>query len=294
MTTVSLGIDLSESTTRLVVADASGAIVARGEAASSRAIRDAIKRVLADRGPVTSAAAALLSVDDAVPDTVLSAVSAAAKGVKVSSIAAGTASALAEHWLGAARGARHVAALSIATHVTAGVVSDGVPWLGAHGRAGSAAWFALNPVEREDYRRLGGLEAEVAAAGIVRRLVWRIKSGDQSSVTQQVGGDFAKIQAGDIFEAARTGDGVSISVVRDTAKYIGMAVANLAVTFDPDVIVLGGLIAAFGDLLLEPIRFECSRRLPASHFEQVRIVASGLGADAVALGAARAAARGGA
>ena len=33
-------------------------------------------------------------------------------------------------------------------------------------------------------------------------------------------------------------DGVSISVVRDTAKYLGMAAANLVVIADPAVLVL--------------------------------------------------------
>ena len=117
-------------------------------------------------------------------------------------------------------------------------------------------WLALNPVEREDYRRYGGLEAEVAAAGIVRRFVWRIKSGDRSKVADQVNGDFSKISAADILQGARTGDGVSISVVRDTAKYIGMAVANLASMFDPEIVVLGGSIASSGDIMLDPIRVE--------------------------------------
>jgi hypothetical protein len=83
--------------------------------------------------------------------------------------------------------------------------------------------------------RFGGLEAEVASAGIVRRFVWRIKSGDESKVADQVKGDFSKIAAADILQGARLGDGVSISVVRDTAKYVGMAVANLATMFDPEV-----------------------------------------------------------
>ena len=69
-------------------------------------------------------------------------------------------------------------------HVTAGLLVDGRVWTGAHGYAGSVGWLALNPVERDDYRRYGGLEAEVAAAGIVRRLVWRIKSGDRSNVVE--------------------------------------------------------------------------------------------------------------
>ena len=58
------------------------------------------------------------------------------------------------------------------------------------------------------------------------------------------------------------GDGVSISVVRDTAKYLGMAAANLVVVADPEMLVLGGIMASAADLLLEPIRVELARRLP--------------------------------
>ena len=87
---------------------------------------------------------------------------------------------------------------------------------------------------------------------------------------------------------------MSISVVRDTAKYIGMAVANLATMLDPEVIVLGGMIAESGDMMLEPSASNAARRLQPQQAERVRIVLSTLGADAVAIGAARAAARAGA
>src|SRR6267143_110813 len=83
----------------------------------------------------------------------------------------------------------------------------------ADGRAGSAGWLALNPVEREDYRRLGCLEAEVGSAGIVRRLVWRIKSGDRSRVADMAGGNLAAIRVEQVFAAARDRDGVAVSVV---------------------------------------------------------------------------------
>ncbi len=45
------------------------------------------------------------------------------------------------------------------------------------------------------------------------------------AVADNVGGDLSRITADDMFEAARVGDGVCISVVRDTANYVGMAVA---------------------------------------------------------------------
>ena len=92
-----------------------------------------------------------------------------------------------------------------------------------------------------------------------------------------------------MFAAARGGDGVCVSVIRDTAKYVGMAIANLATMLDPEVVVLGGTLASAGDMMLEAIRLECSRRLRPPQAERIRIVLSTLGADAAAIGAARAA-----
>jgi glucokinase len=201
----------------------------------------------------------------------------------------GCAVALGESWCGAAKGARHVVALTAADSVHSGLVVNGVPFEGAHALAGAAAWLALNPVEREDYRRVGSLQAEIGAAGIVRRLVWRIKSGDPSRVLDMAGGDMGAIQVHQIFDAARNGDGVSISVVRDTARYVGMAVANLVAIVDPDIVVLGGLIADAADQLLQPSLVEAVRRLPKSIGDALVVAAALLGDDGGPLGAARAA-----
>jgi glucokinase len=147
--------------------------------------------------------------------------------------------------------------------------------------------LALNPFEREDYRRICCLEAEVAAAGIVRRLIWRIKAGDRSRVTDAVGGDLSRINADHVLNAAREGDGVAISVVRDTAKYLGMAAANLILVSDPATLVLGGMMATAADLLFDPVRLELGRRLPKPIMEGLAVSPALLGADAAAIGAAR-------
>jgi hypothetical protein len=205
-------------------------------------------------------------------------------------IPSGAGAAIAEAWVGAARGTRDSVYFSVADHATAGIVRDGLPWLGAGRHAASIAWLALNPVEREDYRKTGCLEAEVASAGIVRRLIWRIKAGDRSRVLDQVGGDFQAITVDHVLDAARQGDGVSISVVRDTAKYIGMAAANLVAVTDPELLVLGGILASAADVLLEPVRAELVRRLPKTIMDALRVETAQLGSDAPAIGAARLAA----
>jgi len=292
MSALTLGVDASDVIARLAVVR-DGNVLSRGIVCANKpaAIRDAAKKAVTG-SKIASVAVALPSAGDAIAaDLAEALIAATTKSTPIAAVAAGTAAALAEHRLGAAIGVTQMVAFSIAEHVTAGVLIDGEPWRGAHGLASSVGWLALNPVEREDYRRYGGLEAEVASAGIVRRFVWRIKSGDRSRVADQVNGDFAKITAADILQGARSGDGVSISVVRDTAKYIGMAVANLAALLDPEVVVLGGIIASSGDIMLDPIRTETVRRLPPAQADQVRVVLSTLGDDAVAIGAALASAR---
>jgi predicted NBD/HSP70 family sugar kinase len=290
---VNLGISVDGSHARSVLMDGGGAVVARAE--STRAeVTDAI---------VEAARETLASAGGAVPDAVgvafpdpdartwpsdLSLLSAAVgERIPMRSVSIGNAAALAEMWYGAGRGRRDLIAFSVGPCVSAGVISNGVLLAGAHGVASSVAWLALNPVERDDYRRLGCLEAEGGSAGIVRRLVWRVKSGDRSSVVNAVGGNYGDGLLDDILTAAREGDGVSISVIRDTVKYLAMAVSNIAAVIDPEIIVLGGILQSAGDLLLEPIRQECARRMPPAMLERATIELSTLGPDAVPMGAAR-------
>jgi glucokinase len=197
----------------------------------------------------------------------------------------GVAAVMAEAWIGAAVGVRDAVCLVIDDHVTAGILLGGTPFYGAHGRAGSAAWLAINPVDRQDYRKFGSLGAEVTGKGIGRRLSWRVQAGDESAALA-LAGDLEAITATHVFQSARAGDGVAISVVRDTAKYIGMGIANLALAVDPEVVVLAGYVGA-SDMLIDSIRQECARRLPPGMAEQVRVVVSTLGGDGVAIGAAR-------
>ena len=265
-----LGLDPRPSGTLAVVVDEHGGVLARRTCAS---VREALATTHGDAAPES------VGIVSHHPNGV-------SRAVYVSPAAA---TALAEAWTGAARGARHVVGLTLYASVEAGIVIDGRLFAGAHGHAGAAGWMSLNPVERSDYKTLGCLEAEVGAAGIVRRLVWRIKSGDRSSVEAGVGGDLKAITPEMVFAAARGGDGIAISVVRDTARYIGMAMANLVTILDPEIIVLGGTIGELSDLLLEPATTEMTRRIPPDARRDVAVAAAALGPDSAAVGAARAA-----
>ena len=270
---LSLGLDLSEHPARAVMVDERGEVVARGTGATAA---QAARAVMNAHTPERAGIAAT----DAADKTTI-------PGVKhVTHCTAGAAAIAAEAWLGAAKNVRNAICLHIGDEVYAGLMLDGKPWAGAHKRAGAAAWLALNPVERQDYRREGSLSAEVSSKGIARRLSWRIQAGDRSRVLDAAGGSLDAITGQLVFDGARAGDGVAISVVRDTAKYIGMAVATLAAAVDPEVVIVSGSAAA-ADLMLDAVRQECARRLPPEAMNGLRVEFSTLGTDEVAIGAAR-------
>jgi len=290
-----IGLELQDASTVAVNIDSDGRVIARVEqpltdpVASAIAAFDAVAHPAL---PVVTVGIAATALDLPACEPVLKQLAAryAGPALEPGIIASGTAAAVAETWVGAARGASEVVYFAAAERTSAGLIARGQPWLGAHGRAAAAAWLALNPVEREDYRKHGCLEAEVAAAGIVRRLVWRVKAGDRSRVQDAVGDELGAITADMVLEAARGGDGVAISVMRDTAKYLGMAAANLVAATDPEVLVLGGIMASAADLLFDQVKTELTRRLSAATSAALVVVPSALGRDAAAIGAARLAA----
>jgi glucokinase len=288
-----LGLELLDGGAMAVAVDDAGVMLGRAEVADA----DVALAACAAAEQASAASANVVAVASINPESPTSIAAMRTLGehfrgalVPGGAIPSGTAAAVAEAWVGAARGAKEVVYFGVDDHVSAGILRDGLPVTGAHRRAASVAWLALNPVEREDYRKAGCLEAEVAASGIVRRLVWRIKAGDRSRVQDAAGGDLAAVSLDLVLSAARIGDGVAISVMRDTAKYLGMAAANLVIIADPELLVIGGIMASAADLLLDPVRAEIARRLPGAMMQALTIVPATLGRDAPAIGTARLAA----
>lgn len=283
---IAIGLDLT-SHPRAVAVDADGVV-----RASYTAAADDVSAVAAALDAVTGAGADPLRLGVATP-----AMSRPHPGVpdphrfaSRHDVPAGVAMVLGETWAGgAAPGSQHAVAFALGSALTAGVITSGRPVRGATDAAMNVEWLAVNPVERDDYRRYGGLAAEIAEAGIVRRLVWRVKAGDHSTVADRVAGDLTAVTAALVFAGARDGDGVARSVVRDTARYVGMAIANLVTLFDPDSVIVGGLLATERDLLLETVRVECLRRMHSRQGERLRLLLPAHGDHTLAIGAARAA-----
>ena len=95
-----------------------------------------------------------------------------------------------------------------------------------------------------------------------------------------------------VVEAARAGDRRATDVLARAGEYLGIGMANVAVIVGPERIVVGGGVAAAGELILEPARRELARRLTVIPSDLIPIVPAELGLRAGAIGAALWATRG--
>ena len=129
-------------------------------------------------------------------------------------------------------------------------------------RAASVAWLALNPVEREDYRKAGCLEAEVAGVGY--RAPFDLAHQGRRPIPR-TGSRQGRSHRHDGRPDARRGAQRRrrLDLRRSRHRQVsGDGRRQPGGIADPEVLVLGGIMASAADLLLEPLRTEIARRLP--------------------------------
>jgi predicted NBD/HSP70 family sugar kinase len=133
-----------------------------------------------------------------------------------------------------------LAYLSVGTGLAAGLVLDGRPRRGAHGAAGEIGHLPVDPQGPPcECGQRGCLEVLASGTAIAAR--WTAADGDLSATSA-------------LLAAAAGGDPGAVAVLDDVAGHLAGAVALLAQTVDPEVIVLGGGVAEAGPGLLEAVR----------------------------------------
>jgi len=167
-----------------------------------------------------------------------------------------------EAWLGSARNCRDVVFVSIGTGIGAGIISGGRLIRGHGELAGCLGWMATRDRYLPGYEAVGCLESHAAGPGIARA----------------AGRAFGRaMDTGEVVALARRGDGRAREVIREAGRELGRALASLVDVLNPEMIVIGGGVAAAGNLLLDPARDELKRWAQPIASRQVRIRRSRLG-----------------
>ena len=178
-----------------------------------------------------------------------------------------TCAVVAESRLGAARGRSHVALLTLGTGIGGGLLLDGRVYRGAVGAGGE----------------LGHVPVDLDGPAVLRRLPGpRLPGG---AVLGLGAGARRAARRGELVVArARAGDAEASGHLERLGTCLGAGLAGIAMSLNPEMIVVGGGLMEAGELILGPARAELRERAldPA---RDVRVVAAELGPAAGMIGA---------
>ena len=180
-----------------------------------------------------------------------------------------------EYKHGAARGSRHVLCLTLGTGGGGALILDGRLYRGAQLAAGEIGHASI------DYR---GLRGSYGNFGGLEEYVGNQQITDRAERLYVAGGRPAPADPRELAEAARSGDNVARQLWEDVGTEVGCALANAIWLLNPDTIVIGGGVAAAGDLVFDPIIRTIRARTLALFHESLRVVPALLGNDAGIIG----------
>jgi predicted NBD/HSP70 family sugar kinase len=188
---------------------------------------------------------------------------------------------LGERWRGAAVGVDNVVVLLAGERLGAGLFLGGHLIRGSNGGAGEMAFLAMvEHVGNTD--AIGALARRLGAEAVTqaRRPTEAAVSG---SLYELVAGDPGEVRAETVLQAVNAGDPIAVEVLDRVLDRIARVIAVLATLLDPELVIIGGGVAKAGDLLVGPLE----ARLPALTASPPPLGTSGLGGQAVVVGAVR-------
>jgi glucokinase len=192
-----------------------------------------------------------------------------------------------EWWQGAAKGGRNVIGMTIGTGIGGGLIIEGQLFHGASDVAGEIGHTTIDLNGRHcKCGNYGCLEAYASGPAIaVRAREVLVREETASLLPSLVGGKLDDITAETVYRAAQQGDAVASEIVRDTARYLGVGIANMLNILNADVVVVAGGVTQAGDALFVPLRAEVRRRAFRPAVDATRIVPGQLPGTAGVVGA---------
>jgi glucokinase len=198
------------------------------------------------------------------------------------------AAAWAEACFGAGAGGGDLVLLTVGTGIGGGLVLDGRLHHGEHGFGGELGHLIVAPDgDRCACGNIGCLEAMASGSTLGRlgREAAAADPGGRLAALAEAAG--APVTGEVVFAAALEGDKVALSMFERIGHWLGVGIASLVTIFDPDLVVVGGGVAATGDLLLAPARASFDRYVHGrAHRDLPPVVPTRLGDDAGLVGAA--------
>lgn len=156
---------------------------------------------------------------------------------------------------GIVKGEKNIIFINLSWGLGAGLIIDGDIFTGKSGFSGEFGHFNVfdNEILCHCGKR-GCLETEVSGAALHRNLVQCIHDGKQSILSRRILNDKTPITLDEIIKATNKEDLLCIELVEEIGQKLGRYLAGLINLLNPELVIIGGVLARTGDYILQPIK----------------------------------------
>lgn len=193
----------------------------------------------------------------------------------------GNAAAIGEYLFGAGKGTENMVYITVSTGIGAGAVINGKLYKGSTSNSLEIGHTTIDPTGPKCKCGNTGC-AEVFASGtaIGRQGKEAVEAGLETSLR-----NYENITSYEVFKEAEKGDKIASEILNKSLNYLGICVANVITSFDPEVVAIGGGVSKGGQIVFDKVREVVKERCFESMVESCKIVPAGLGTDAGVIGA---------
>ena len=151
---------------------------------------------------------------------------------------------IAEKWFGYGHDVDHFIVVTIGRGIGAGIVVNGQLYRGAGGSAGEFGHILM--ASGSEMTTLENLASDTA---MVRQAETAIEQGSQTKLTEA-----PSISLTAIIDAAESGDHLSRKLLADSGRWLGIGIASLINTLNPQLVIIAGEGVEAGEWRFDPMR----------------------------------------
>ncbi len=194
--------------------------------------------------------------------------------------------ALAEKWFGSGMGVNNFVCIETGVGIGSGVISGGRLIRGRNNIAGEVGHMTINPDGSLCYCGGKGCWETMASTGrLIDITAMRLKDNPDSRVYKVVNGDPKSLTLDIIFKAADEKDKFAMDILGEIGYWLGLGIANVISSLDPEVVIIHGEMIQGGELLLRRIKDTVKQKILPKIIKDVDIIYSKLGDDVGLIGA---------
>lgn len=159
-----------------------------------------------------------------------------------------------EYMQGVVKGEKNILFVNMSWGLGLGIIIDGKVYYGKSGFSGEFGHFCFFNNEILCHcGKKGCLETEASGSALHRFLLERYREGSSTILAQKIEAQ-EEISLADLIEAIQKEDVLSIEIVEQIGINLGKGIAGLMNIFNPELVVLGGLLSQTGEYLSLPIK----------------------------------------